>query len=428
MFVINIMDNIIRTENKICFFFPYKQLSGVPLLFSRLANQLSATRQEFTIYIIDYSDGAIVANLELNDNIILLPFEDGKEITPPNDALLIMQSILPYSIRPELKISPETRILFWNLHPDCLIPYFIPIPFFRNLQNKSFKLYELLANKIYHKLVFDLQSFIYDAVQKKSLVFMDKSNYEKTAKYLFLKFDDVEYLPVPAISSQKIINTRIVSQTELNFTWIGRLCDFKFYILVYTIKQLSLIAIKKNIYIKFSIIGDGPFKNELSNLNVEHDWFKLEILGSIKPDQLDKYLLEHTDVLAAMGTSALEGAKLGIPTILLDFSYYKIKKDYKFRWLHETIDFDLGHHITEEDYIKGNNNLNQMINDLLLNYKILSNNSLIYFRTNHEINSVLKKLLIKIKEAKLTYSEINPSLLKKSILRKIYDLRHLVLS
>ena len=420
------MDSLISTENKICFFFPYKELSGVPVLFSRLANHLSASSHDLTIYIIDYSDGTMVVNLKLNDNIIILPFEDGKQITPPNDALLIMQSILPYSIRPELKISPETRILFWNLHPDCLIPSFIPFPFFRNLQNKSFKLYVLLANLIYRKLVNDLQSFVDDAVQKKSLVFMDKANYEKTGKYLFLKFDNIEYLPVPAISSIRIKNTMVESPTELNFTWIGRLCDFKFHILVYTIKQLSLISIKKSLKIKFSIIGDGPYKNELINLNVEHDKFKLEILGSIKPEQLDQYLLEHTDVLAAMGTSALEGAKLGIPTILLDISYYPIKKDYKFRWLHESIDFDLGHPISEEDYKEGNNNLNKMLDDLLLNYKIISNNSISYFRINHDINSVIKKLLIKINEAKLIYSEINPSILKKSVLRRIFDLRHIL--
>ena len=34
-------------------------------------------------------------------------------------------------------------------------------------------------------------------------------------------------------------------------------------------------------------------------------------------DSLNRFLLNETDILFAMGTSALEGAKLGVPTVLL---------------------------------------------------------------------------------------------------------------
>ena len=38
-----------------------------------------------------------------------------------------MQSIVPHSIREELIISPQTKIVFWTLFHYNLIPDFIPI-------------------------------------------------------------------------------------------------------------------------------------------------------------------------------------------------------------------------------------------------------------------------------------------------------------
>jgi hypothetical protein len=191
---------------------------------------------------------------------------------------------------------------------------------------------------------------------------------------------------------------------------------------MYTIKKLSSLAFAQKKKIRFLIIGEGPFKREISALNVNHEWFSIEMIGSLKPDVLDNYLMEHTDVLTAMGTSALEGAKLGIPTILLDISYYPVKGDYNFRWLHETKNFDLAHDITQLDLKEGNLSLNNMLNDLHSNYQALSTKALEYFLKNHEMKIVLDKFVLKVKETEMKFSDINPVLLNKSLIRKIYDI------
>ena len=43
-----------------------------------------------------------------------------------------------------------------------------------------------------------------------------------------------------------------------------------------------------------------------------------------------------------MGTSAIEGARLGIPTILLDYSYKSINGFYKYEFIYEKEGFSLG--------------------------------------------------------------------------------------
>jgi hypothetical protein len=228
-------------------------------------------------------------------------------------------------------------------------------------------------------------------------------------------------MPVPAMDSSfiKIENTEI--EKYLNFTWIGRLCDFKSHILIYTLKKVSLLAYERKLKINYNIIGDGPFKSKIANLNVNHKWFSLNMLGSLEPKHLDTFLLKNTDVLTAMGTSALEGAKLGIPTILLDISYYPIKGDYKFRWLHNSHNYDLAHDLTNSDFKKDNNTLNKMIDDLIQNYKLLSDQTLEYFQLNHSIQFVLMNFITKIQKTQMKFSELDPLLFKKSIVRKIYD-------
>jgi hypothetical protein len=351
-----------------------------------------------------------------------LPFEDGVSISPPEDAVLVMQSVLPYSMRPELTIRPNTQLIFWNLHPDCLVPSLIPLPYLRSLQNKNFELYSLLAKTLYRTLIRDLREFTDQAIEKKALWFMDQPNLDKTRKYLFNSISDAYFLPVPALES-KLIKSKILPEKDtLNFTWVGRLCDFKSYILVYTIKKLSSLAFGQKKKIRFSIIGDGPFKREVSNLNVDHEWFIIEMLGSLNPDVLDSYLLENTDVLTGMGTSALEGAKLGIPTILLDISYFPVKGDYKFRWLHESRNFDLAHDITQYDLKEGNLSLKNMLDDLQNNYQALSTKALDYFLKNHEMKIVLDQFISKVRETEMKFCDIKPALLNKSIVRKIYDM------
>jgi hypothetical protein len=422
MLAIGIMDRFSKYELKICFYFPYHEVSGVPVLFFRMANELAVMNKMIQIYVIDYYNGAIARNLIANSNITLLPFNDGITISPPEDAILVMQSILPYSMRPELKILPDTKLVFWNLHPDCLIPSIIPLPYLRSLQNKNFKLYCILAKILYPSLLSNLREFTEQAVAKKALWFMDQSNLDKTLKYLFAKVPDVDFVPVPALESKLIKSYVYQGKEALNFTWVGRLCDFKSHILIYTMNKLSLIACENKVKLHYSIIGDGPFRKKISALDLNNEWFTFEMIGSLKPDAMDNFLLKNTDVLTGMGTSALEGAKLGIPTILLDISYFPVKGDYKFRWLHESQNFDLAHDITQDDFEEGNQVLKQMLDDLINNYRALSVKALNYFLQNHEMKTVLEKFIFKIQQSEMKYSDINPVLLNKSLVRKIYDL------
>jgi hypothetical protein len=122
-----------------------------------------------------------------------------------------------------------------------------------------------------------------------------------------------------------------------------------------------------------------------------------------------------------MGTSALEGGRLAIPTILLDISYVPIKKDYLFRWIFQTNNFDLAHDISFEDIQQGNESLKNMVLDLKINYKALSDTTYDYYCKNHDIDTVKNLLLSQMQQSELTFEQIDKRILKKSLMRRLYD-------
>lgn len=390
-------------------------------MFARIANEIAFFNKSIQIYIIDYADGVMARNVVNGDNLNLLTFIDGVTISPPEDCILVMQTILPYSIRPELKILSKTKIVFWTLHPDNLVPNILPISVLNEIIHNNFFIYKLILKGTSKILLNRLKLFVELCLDNDAIWFMDKTNLDNTNKRLFLNIQNVEYLPVPALRSDKIKLIKDLKKNFINFCWIGRLCDFKIYILLYTIKKLSLLAIKLNIEIEYSIIGDGEYKSMLNDLNVNNSNFKLNIIGTLTPSEVDLYLIKNVDVVTAMGTSALEGAKFGIPTILLDFNYTKIKNDYKFRWLFTTLHYDLGHEIKNSDYEINNKTLEDIIFQLLNDYDKISKQTLNYFKDNHDINTIANLFLTRVQKTKLTFDKIPKFILFKNIYRRTYE-------
>jgi hypothetical protein len=122
-----------------------------------------------------------------------------------------------------------------------------------------------------------------------------------------------------------------------------------------------------------------------------------------------------------MGTSALEGAKLYIPTILIDASYKKVKGDYLYRLLCDTKNYDLGHIVDKSDILPGNESLKEIILKITRDYKSYSEMTYRYYLENHTIEYVVDKFLVQISHTTLTYNMIDKSYFKKSWSLKIYD-------
>lgn len=406
----------------ITFFFPYKEVSGVPVLFARMARHLA----EFygrEISVVDYSDGYMAQTLRNDPRVHLQEFTTGTPFSIEADTILVMQSILPYTIRRELQINSNTPMLFWTLHPLNWVPTIIPFQWARHFQGKHVALNQWVMRKLMASKRKELDQLLHNLVDKKSVLFMDGASFRSTCDRLGLTLESPSFIPVPCeVPSLRRKVTPSIGRTELSFAWLGRVGDFKTHILAYSLRKLSDYAQKTRTPMAFHIIGNGPDVHRIKQLNVEHRFFRIIWSGTLIGEPLDNYLLEHIDMLWAMGTSALEGGKLGIPSILLDLAYGPVPEGYRFRWLFESPEYGLGELIGTTNYEANNRSLEIAIESVQSNYEDLSERTYQYCMQHHSIESVAELFLDAASKASFQYGDFKPNVLERGITRKGYEL------
>jgi glycosyltransferase involved in cell wall biosynthesis len=333
-----------------------------------------------------------------------------------------MQSFVPYYWPKELQLHENTKLFFWNLHTRNFVPSLLPFPGLRELPTTYWGLYRFLS-LFYRNFLKQQREYVQLLQSKHAVAFMDESTYSSAAKYLYLpKENIIDFVPVPAsVVNNLYIKKEPPAKELLRFCWIGRLCDFKSHILLYTINKLGKVADELDRKFEYHIVGDGSFKEYLKKNIIPNARVQVVFHGALPHDKLDDFLYRHADVVTAMGTSALEGAKLGLPTILLDVCYRKVKGDYCYRFLFQTQNYDLGHEVGENDFLPGNNSLKEMVCRILENYSYYANKSLEYFNENHTLDTVTDKFIEKLSKSELTFGMIDKSFFRKSFFLRVYN-------
>jgi hypothetical protein len=169
------------------------------------------------------------------------------------------------------------------------------------------------------------------------------------------------------------------------------------------------------------VIGDGPERRHLDGLDLEHRFFEIRRVGDLDPKSLQGFLAKKVDIVTAMGTSALEGAQMGLPTILLDFSYGPVPPGYRFRWLYDTKGFDLGHAIMSDDCDATRDVLPEMMEAVQTHYATLGGRCFDYCSKNHGLSHVADRFLELVQSSSLRFGDIPGDALKKSFPRRVYE-------
>ena len=217
-----------------------------------------------------------------------------------------------------------------------------------------------------------------------------------------------------------IVKKSIEAKLILNIAWVGRIVDFKVHILNYSLRSLSKYSEKNKRKIVFHVIGDGP-AHSLIEFNYSNSFFKIINVGRLNKNKIDNYLQENIHSVFAMGTSAIDAARLGLPVVLLDQSFTKITNDYVFRYLYNAIGFDLGHPLIKSDFQNNNNSIDIIINDLSNTYVEVGNKCYNYFKNNHSIEIVINKLLQSLKNNNYyTIDDIPKKMRIQGFLRHLY--------
>ena len=172
---------------------------------------------------------------------------------------------------------------------------------------------------------------------------------------------------------------------------------------------------------RFTIIGDGPLRRLVDDRGLAHRQFDIVHVGRLEPEDVDRLLSSSVDLLFAMGTSAIEGGKLGIPTVLLDIAYGSVPDGYVYRWLFEATEFGLGSMLSERANNPENDSLANIVAAVVRDRPALSHRTYEYCARNHSTESVAQMFTAAAAAAEYKYGRMSPQLRRKGAVRRVYE-------
>ncbi len=405
--------------SSLTFFFPYRDVSGVPVLFSRMADYL-AREWGMDVRVVDFADGYMARTLEAGP-VTVQRFETGVPFDVPAETVLVMQGILPATLRPELRVHPDTRLLFWNLHAMNFVQTVIPTLWGRHLQSRHLWMQRAANRTVLRAFNKRMTAFVQALVARKSLVFVDGPTLQSTRERLEVDISQPVFAPVPIPVPPQNPMGRRAAADPLRVAWVGRLDDFKVSILSYTMRQLSALARRRNLSIRLDIVGDGPLAGSIDHPELLHTGFSVSRRGVLIGDALDRFLVDEVDLLMAMGASALEGGRLGVPAVLLDYSYGPVPAGYRFRWLFESECYALGAIIDERRIEPNNESLDRIVDAVRADFATLSRTTYEYCQRTHGMATACDRFVAASNEASFRWRDMDPVLRRKTPLRRLYE-------
>ena len=386
---------------KIYFCFPYKKIGGVSMVFLRLSMALA--KKGYDCCLVDYIDGCMA--LRKPDGVALLEYRDDEFVFIPNDGIVIFQSMTPWSIFPSLVIDPATKVFFWNCHPFNLVP---TLPGIRSTMKSHPRFGKFIIKTILNSYRNKLIRLINHLCSMDALIFMDRTNLKVTEQYLDFKLASPVLLSIPLLGrSLSLFKGYDVSSKKIRITWIGRIVDFKYFILKRALIDLNAFAQNfPSFRLEITIIGQGDALELLVSDVVRLDKVQVKFVDYIDSGRLPGFLAAETDMLMAMGSSALEGARVGIPTLLLDLSYRDVGNGYRYQWLSDRDGYTLGDYIDDEHFIENNESLAARLFELIHNSSRVSSRAKSYYDSHHSTESVVKKFASLVSKSNCIWGDL----------------------
>lgn len=296
---------------KLVFFFPWREVSGGPFYLARLANGV-ARRNLYEVYYTDYPNGLCDSLLE-EKSIKVLRYRDGAnfEVFPDEPVILI---IAEYWAHVMPKMHPESKIVFFNWHNEC-----IPV-----LQR------EWCASDAY------IEKFLNLVKQTSSVFFCDKTHW-MAHKRAGIEVPE-RYVPIAIPARTQTAQNKLVREGTRNIAVLGRLCQDKIYAVLDLMD--NIIALRDRVQTNVYVIGEGDCENMLFERKFP-DYIRIIRCGTMNIKAVIALLAKKVDILFAMGTSVLEGATIRLPAAVIPNDMKSFQCD-RYPYLFESKGYSLG--------------------------------------------------------------------------------------
>ena len=365
---------------RFCFYSGYKDLKGgYTTLLITLIRELVNRKQE--VVLINFTEGLIAEELSKESIEVLIIDMDSKKWKD------ISAMILPTDIFIIAKFEEIYRHLF---HVNPRTVYFDINDFICHISDYKFGIRLPSLGK---KLVKEL-------LTKKSLFFMDDTGIFNLKQNFGISVKDPAYLPIPVTvpCENAYLKHHISTRDTLKFTYIGRSVNWKMMPLRKILEDCAKFSLGHKIL--FSIVVDSR-EDFAEFINLEEYAYaanlSINVEENMPPSSINEFLLKNTDLHFAMGTAALDAAKLGIPTILVDYGTAPFPQNYQYKWLFHTSNYSLGRNLDKMPFEHSNGISMANLIDLFsgngesLNY--YSEFSYKYVCENHAVENGVNRLI-----------------------------------
>lgn len=232
----------------------------------------------------------------------------------------------------------------------------------------------------------------------KGIVFLNevsRLSFQNTMECLSVGVGPIIPVPVP-MPLQRPPLTRIVTAGNITHgVYIGRSEPWK----VSPAKRIAQDFVLNN-RIRLTVITDDV-ETFRQSLNIECN--NIDFIEGLSGKHLETYLLDEADVCFGMGTACLEGARLGLPSILCDFTMdgSAFPPEYGYRWLFNEDSFSLGRKIGNIEKVPGFSG-SEILSQLKCSSEEIGKRCWDAVSERYEISSVVGKLLTSVQETQLT--------------------------
>jgi len=414
--------NIREVEKvKITIYNPSIRMGGTNNLLANLAISISRDTR-FVVHYIEYTEGATVDYVRQNSpdcNIICI---GEKESITVDGGVAIMILLHAKLLTTLIKLTDRTKMIFWSTHPEDGIKL---LPLFNFFYKKDHRTRKKVANLITPVQKRRTRGFISQGLNYNGIIWMDDHNYEVNNTFYDLGSPNYRIWPLVTSDPKDVQNVSKVKRDGLiKIVVLGRLCDFKVIPLLMMLPNLAKICTN----IKLYFIGDGDYREILERTLCEYS-LNYEFLGNISKTQLDRELVKY-DLIIGMGTSVLEGAKLAIPSIVMNGAYNpKHLHAAKVDWLYNCHSYFVGEIIYSN---KGSSGLKKDLTALIEEFINSNNDNMIgmscyqHWRKFHSYDAFKERAASDILSCKFEYGD-NKHFLKLTIVNRIVNaVKHII--
>jgi len=370
----------------ISFSFPVKDdvMGGAKKIIIDLIAWYSQSNLKIDVRLYDYKDGLIKRKLDelgVNNYDYVEIDYDSKYINNKGDEVFVLMHA-NFVVFSGLLKNKNVKLLLWDLY----YPYW----------NNFYKIKNIISIKFIKRKYVEL------LYENNSVVFMEEKGLRTFERMVGNKYcgDSIIYVPVNGCDKSWGIKRGV--DNVLTIGYMGRAVYWKVTPIVKVASDLSksrnkynliIFTDQKELYDRY--MPDSP------NLKIV---YKLGCFGK----ELKEYIINNIDIGVAMGLSAIEFAKYGIPTILADPSYEPIRSKKYCKWIYEAELGNLGSEMSnsqEKDSVCSKD-INRLINDYYENPEYYGDKSYDYVVNNYSIEKSAKKLMQYAYAAQLTPREI----------------------